>query len=157
VPHFLCHHFSTHILISHYVKKSPIFWNILPCSPLKVNQQLRWICCLHTQGQRLSHARNADFTALYIISQKMGLFITTAVRSSNLTLHSTFTSSRDQIHTFTTVTSYTLLLYSENFKLIYFSTTNIVKTSNLCNWWKQEGKFHIRHFPKNLNKSVKFL
>jgi hypothetical protein len=35
-----------------------VFWDITPCSLLKVNQRFRGTCCLHLQGQRISQARN---------------------------------------------------------------------------------------------------
>jgi hypothetical protein len=34
--------------------KRPIFWNITPCSPLKVNQRFGGKCRLHLQGRRIS-------------------------------------------------------------------------------------------------------
>jgi hypothetical protein len=37
--------------------KNPIFWDIMLCSPLKVNQHFRETCCLHIQGWR-SQTRN---------------------------------------------------------------------------------------------------
>jgi hypothetical protein len=38
--------------------KNSVFWEITPCSPLKVNQHLGRTCRLHLQGRRLSKARN---------------------------------------------------------------------------------------------------
>jgi hypothetical protein len=38
--------------------KSSIFWDITPCSPLKVNQRFGGTCRLQLQGQRISRARN---------------------------------------------------------------------------------------------------
>jgi hypothetical protein len=35
-----------------------IFWDITPCSPLKVNRRFAGICRLHLQGSRISPARN---------------------------------------------------------------------------------------------------
>jgi hypothetical protein len=35
------------------VRMSPIFWDIIPCSPLKANQRFRGKCRLHLQGQRI--------------------------------------------------------------------------------------------------------
>jgi hypothetical protein len=40
------------------VMKSSIFWDITPCSPLKVNRRFGWTCHLHLQGRRISQARN---------------------------------------------------------------------------------------------------
>jgi hypothetical protein len=39
------------------VTKSPIFWDVTPCSPLKVNRHFRGICCLHVLGWRISQAK----------------------------------------------------------------------------------------------------
>jgi hypothetical protein len=35
-----------------------IFWNIIPCDPLKVNRRFGRTYGLHIQGQRLNQARN---------------------------------------------------------------------------------------------------
>jgi hypothetical protein len=40
------------------VTKSSIFWDITPCSPLKVYRCFRGICRLHLQSLRISQARN---------------------------------------------------------------------------------------------------
>jgi hypothetical protein len=40
------------------VMESSIFWNITPCSPLKVNRKLGGTCRLHLQGRKTSQARN---------------------------------------------------------------------------------------------------
>jgi hypothetical protein len=40
------------------IMKSPIFWDITPCSLLEVSQHLGGICRLHLQGRRISQARN---------------------------------------------------------------------------------------------------
>jgi hypothetical protein len=60
-------------------------------SALKVNQCFGGKCCLHLQGQRISQTRNqheavSKKSRLHtVISQKVELFITTAVRTSNST------------------------------------------------------------------------
>jgi hypothetical protein len=38
--------------------KNSVFWDITPCSPLKVNQCLDKTCRLHLQSQRISQPRN---------------------------------------------------------------------------------------------------
>jgi hypothetical protein len=38
--------------------KSYMFWNITPCSPVKVNRRFGGIYRLHPQGRGLSQARN---------------------------------------------------------------------------------------------------
>jgi hypothetical protein len=38
--------------------KSPVFWNITPCSPLKINGRVGGTCRLHHQGRIISQARN---------------------------------------------------------------------------------------------------
>jgi hypothetical protein len=40
------------------VMKSSTFWDITPCSPLKVNWRFWGTCCFHLQGRRVSQARN---------------------------------------------------------------------------------------------------
>jgi hypothetical protein len=40
--------------------KSSIFWNIMPCSPLKVNQCFRETCHLHLWGQRISQTNQHE-------------------------------------------------------------------------------------------------
>jgi hypothetical protein len=81
------------------VTKSPLFWDIRPCSPLKDNRRFGTTYRLHLQGRRISQARNHhealatcfmlvyclaySYYILYlIVSQEIGLFITTAVRTS---------------------------------------------------------------------------
>jgi hypothetical protein len=54
--------------------KSPIFLDITPCSPLKINRRLRGTCSLHLQGRRMSqHAAGSkqnrflsDYMSLYL-------------------------------------------------------------------------------------------
>jgi hypothetical protein len=84
------------------VKRS-VFCDITPCSSLKVNRRFRITCRLHFQDRRISQARNhleasskqswrwrryvplkrqLTFNGLHgVISQKIVLFITTAVRT----------------------------------------------------------------------------
>jgi hypothetical protein len=38
--------------------KSSIFWDITPCSPLKVNRRFGGTCRLHLQSRRISRTRN---------------------------------------------------------------------------------------------------
>jgi hypothetical protein len=40
------------------MKKSSVFWDITPCSPLKVNQRFGGTSRLHLQGRSISQARN---------------------------------------------------------------------------------------------------
>jgi hypothetical protein len=40
------------------VVKSSIFWDITPCSALKVNRRFGGICCPHFRGAKISRARN---------------------------------------------------------------------------------------------------
>jgi hypothetical protein len=40
------------------VMMNTIFWDITPCSPLKVNRCSGGICDLHLQGKRINQARN---------------------------------------------------------------------------------------------------
>jgi hypothetical protein len=99
--------------------KSTIFWDITPCSPLNVNRRFGGTYRLHLQGRRISRERNQRerrcqepsrlillpwrrrqyvtpkhrliFNGLHgVISQKIVLFITTAVRTSNPTKSNIF-------------------------------------------------------------------
>jgi hypothetical protein len=58
----LCHRRSNahegFAVLTALVIKSCIFWDITPCSPLKVNLRFGVTCRLHLQGQRISRARN---------------------------------------------------------------------------------------------------
>jgi hypothetical protein len=86
--------------------RSSVFWDITQCSRLKVNRRFGGTCRLHLQGWRISRARNQResrweaelwrrfvppkrrviFNGLHgVISQKIELFIATAVRTSNPT------------------------------------------------------------------------
>jgi hypothetical protein len=40
------------------IKMNYTFWNITPCSPLRVNWCFRGVCSLHPHGRRISKARN---------------------------------------------------------------------------------------------------
>jgi hypothetical protein len=48
------------------VKKSSVFWDITPCSPLKVNRPFEGTCRLHLQGRRISQARNQLGSACHL-------------------------------------------------------------------------------------------
>jgi hypothetical protein len=71
--------------------KSIIFWDMTPCSPLSFNRRFRGTYRLHLQGRRnrfskpASKLRNVGWNyGLHgVISQKMILFITTSVKTSN--------------------------------------------------------------------------
>jgi hypothetical protein len=77
--------------------KSIIFWDVTPCSLLRLNQRFGGTYRLHLQGRRISLARNqresrwqAELCLTLnglrgVISQKIVLFITTAVRTSHPT------------------------------------------------------------------------
>jgi hypothetical protein len=81
---------------------SSIFWDVTPCSRLKVNRSFGETYRLHLQGWRVNQeinqheaGRKTSFISLFrlafrglhgVISHKIQLFITTAVRTSNSTL-----------------------------------------------------------------------
>jgi hypothetical protein len=96
-----------------------IFWDITPCGPLKVNRRFGGICRLHLQGRRISQAKTSvkqvarralilvpwrwkrnvplkcrlTFNGLHgVITQKIEIFITTDVSTSNPTYLSMFSS-----------------------------------------------------------------
>jgi hypothetical protein len=95
-----------------FIQKSIIFWDITLCSPPKINRRFKGIYRLQLQDRRISWVRiqcesrwqaefdpedggdtflrnigwlSTDYMALF--SQKTVLFITTAVRTQNLTCH----------------------------------------------------------------------
>jgi hypothetical protein len=73
--------------------KSSIFLDITPCNPLKMNPLSGGTCRLHLQGRRISKQETSvkQVAGLHgVISQKIELFITTAVRTSNSTRHFLF-------------------------------------------------------------------
>jgi hypothetical protein len=47
--------------------KSTIFWDITPCSPLKVNRRFGGTYCLHLQGRRISRARRLCLSPAYTL------------------------------------------------------------------------------------------
>jgi hypothetical protein len=79
--------------------KSSVFWDIMPCSPFKVDRRFGGICHFHLHCQRKNEARNqreagskraATSKRLFtlngipgVIFQKIELFINTAVRTTN--------------------------------------------------------------------------
>jgi hypothetical protein len=94
--------------------KSIIFWDMTPCSPLSFNRRSGETYRLHLQGRRKGSAnheqadgkryvppkRRLKLNGLHgVISQKMILFITTAVKTSNPTILSLF-SGRTAIESY---------------------------------------------------------
>jgi hypothetical protein len=67
--------------------KRSIFWDITPCSPLKINRHLRETCLLYLYGLRINQARNQPEAGSKqsLLSQKTELFIITFVRTSDPT------------------------------------------------------------------------
>jgi hypothetical protein len=55
--------------------ESSIFWDITPCSPLKVNRRLGGTCCLHFQGRRISRARNEREAYVFVPATEHGHFV----------------------------------------------------------------------------------
>jgi hypothetical protein len=47
-------------VVTAVVMKSSTFWDIIPCSPLKIYRHFVVIYYLHFQCRRTSHARNQD-------------------------------------------------------------------------------------------------
>jgi hypothetical protein len=54
------------------VMNSSIFWDIMPCSPLEVNQRFGEICHLSLQSRRMSQARNQRESKWQFSTLKMG-------------------------------------------------------------------------------------
>jgi hypothetical protein len=75
--------------------KSSIFWDIMPCSLMKVIQLFRGTCHSHLQNQRISQAKNQHVASIKhssslsrlnsIITHEIELFITTAITTKNPT------------------------------------------------------------------------
>jgi hypothetical protein len=89
--------------------KRVLYWDITPCSPLKISWPIGGTCRLHPQGPRISQARNQSETASRVIAawrwgryvsanfrltfkwihglipQKIEVLISTAVRNSKPT------------------------------------------------------------------------
>jgi hypothetical protein len=43
-------------ILTAVIMKNSIFWDTMPCSPLKVNQYFGETCCVYLQDQRISQA-----------------------------------------------------------------------------------------------------
>jgi hypothetical protein len=54
------------------VMKSPIFWDITPCSPLKVNRRFGGTCRLNFQGRRIDKARFLHEAGLFFDPENEG-------------------------------------------------------------------------------------
>jgi hypothetical protein len=54
VDHVQFHDFVGFDVLNDVVIKKYIFWDITPCSPLKVNLRFGGVCRLHLQGRRMS-------------------------------------------------------------------------------------------------------
>jgi hypothetical protein len=75
--------------------KGSVFWDITPCSPLRVIRRLGGACRLHLQGREISQARNEKIEATYSSETSVDfqrttrgyieLLITAAVRTPNPT------------------------------------------------------------------------
>jgi hypothetical protein len=86
---------------------SYIFWDITPCSSLKVGQTFGGICSLHLQGRSINRARNQheagrkqNFKGLHgVMSQNTEFFLSTAVRTPNPTGRSNIFATTVFYHT----------------------------------------------------------
>jgi hypothetical protein len=69
--------------------KNPVFWHMTPCSLMKTNRSFGRTCHLLLEGWRVSQARNQPVARSYKASypQRIELFITTAIKTSNLTFY----------------------------------------------------------------------
>jgi hypothetical protein len=69
--------------------KSIIFWDVMSCTLLSCNRRFGGTYRLHLQGRRNNFSKNQQVKQLNrlhsVTSQKMILFITTAVKTSNPT------------------------------------------------------------------------
>jgi hypothetical protein len=58
ISHSVMQILKQRIINKSQIKKSYIFWDITPCSPLKFNRRFRETCRLHLQGPRKNQAIN---------------------------------------------------------------------------------------------------
>jgi hypothetical protein len=81
------------------VMKSSIIWDITPCSPLSVTDASEEHIASVLRVEKISSARNQrTLNGLHgVISQKMVLFMTTAVKTSNPTNHNICSLSFKQV------------------------------------------------------------
>jgi hypothetical protein len=56
------------------IMKNSVFWNITPCSALKVKRSFGGTCYLHLHGQRINQARSQHACYLLHTSFLFGLF-----------------------------------------------------------------------------------
>jgi hypothetical protein len=66
------------------VMKNSVFWDIVPCSLLKVNWRFGGTCCLQLQGQIISQARNQQSSAQCLLHAGflLGLFVDLEIHTS---------------------------------------------------------------------------
>jgi hypothetical protein len=83
-------------VITYYVPKSSVFWAVRPCAPLKVSQRYEairlclltasyWFTYSSTQKTEVTCSSETSVDVKQTTSQKIELFITTAVKFSNST------------------------------------------------------------------------
>jgi hypothetical protein len=58
--------YSISLEIHNQMLKSSIFWDLMPCSPLKVNRRFGGTCGLHLQGRRIGKASKALLATCFI-------------------------------------------------------------------------------------------
>jgi hypothetical protein len=82
---------TSYKIVTQFSVKSSVFYDIMPCSLLKISCHFGGTCFLHIQGGRVSQARSQmKYAATLngiggVVTQKIEFLITTAVRTSNPT------------------------------------------------------------------------
>jgi hypothetical protein len=115
--------------------KSTIFWDITPCSPLKVNRRFGGTCRLHLQGRRMRQVRNHREAGINqnVISQKIELFITTAASTMNPTIYGVVIYIKNILYKCHCTNSWVLFMQSfKNQSLSYKTKVVLFPIRYLC-------------------------
>jgi hypothetical protein len=56
--YIVCQFYIGFEVLTPLIMKSPAFWNITPCGPVKISRCFGGTCHLHLQGPKISQARN---------------------------------------------------------------------------------------------------
>jgi hypothetical protein len=118
--------------------KSSVFWDITPCSPLKVNRRFGWTHRLHLHGRRIGRATN----------QRESRWQAEAICSSETSVHSQRTARR--------------YIPQDSITAVRTSTpTNRRMIDELKRIWKEAIVAYSRYYPgiclEGLRKTIKNL
>jgi hypothetical protein len=95
------------VVLTAVIMKSAIFWDITPCSPLKVNRRFRGTCRLHLQGRN-----RAVLAICFHAGFLLGLFFGSEDKSDTFLRNFEFErSTRRYIPAYSTLQCYFLILF----------------------------------------------